>query len=108
MAVDPYPVLWPGHPLCCCHDTVRDHVQELRLFQYRYRALHELAVPAMGDQAAMVALYRYVPHQAFLDYRLAAGDRCGAVAGSLDHSPAPFLPDQPGDLLADGLQFGHA
>lgn len=34
-------------------DSIRDHVQAARYFQYRHRSLHELAVPTMGYQAIL-------------------------------------------------------
>src|SRR5262245_146691 len=55
LGLDPVALSRRGAPLHGRDERVGDHVQELRRFEHGHRALHELALPAVGDQAVLVA-----------------------------------------------------
>ena len=94
-------------PLRHGHDGLGDPLQASRRLQHRHRPLHLLALPPLGDQAALEPLRRHVPDEAVLDRRDAAPDR-GVFRLRRPHDPgARFRPLHPRLLLDHGLQLGH-
>ena len=71
-----------GLPYVVVMTLVGGDVQEPRRLQHRDRALHELALPAVGHQAAVEAAGRPARHQAPLDRGAAVHPRRGAGAWS--------------------------
>ena len=105
-ALGPDPLPGGGRPLRDGHDRLGDPLQAARDLQHRHRPLHLLALPPLGDQAALEPVRRNVPDEAVLDRRDAARAR-GVVRLRGPHDPgARFLPLYARLLLDHGLQLG--
>ena len=89
LGLGPVALLRPGHPLRRGDDGFRHHVQAARHLQHRHRPVHELAVPPVGDQAALESVRRHVPDEAVLDRRAAVRDRRRARERRASPSPLP-------------------
>src|SRR5258706_5132825 len=106
LALDSHPLLRPGGPFRGGDDGVGRHVQDARHLQHRHRAVHELALPAVGREADLVAARRHVRDQAHLDPRDAARDRRLAGAGGAHAADGAFLPDVARGPVAARLRLG--
>jgi hypothetical protein len=106
--MDSHAVLRPGHALCGGDDAVGHHVQKSQCIEHRYRALHKLAVFAVGHQAAVVTVGGYVSHQAIFYYYVARLGRRVARAGGADDSDHTLFSDDVSYFVADGICLGAA
>ena len=61
--------------LCGRDDGVGDHVQAPGYIQYGHRAIYELVVLALGDQAILESIRGHSQDQEVLDHRDATIDR---------------------------------
>ena len=108
LGLGPVALLRPGNPLCGGDDGLGYHVQTPRYLQYRYRALHKLALPSLGDQAALESVCGHVSDQAIwvVTLQFVIGVALAGVALTI---PLPIvLPVYNRHPLAHGLFLGNA
>ena len=102
------------HTLFCRRSALRgsndhfaDSLQAVRVVEHRYYALHLVALPAVGHQAAVEPLCRYAAHEALVDCHHAAAHRCSPGRRSLHHSRLMVATGVAVLLLDDGLCQCH-
>jgi hypothetical protein len=108
VGVDSHTVFRAGHPLRSGDARLGHHVQAPRYLEYRHRAVHELALPAVGDQAAVESARRPRQDEARVGGRDAAPCRSRPRRDRVLDTGPELLPVDARVHVAAGIQFGDA
>ena len=102
----PDPLSRGGHTLRDGDDRLGHPLQTARHLQHGHRPLHLLALPPLGDQAALEPVRRHVPDEAVLDRRDAARPRGVVRLRRADDPGVRLFPLHARLFLDHGLQLG--
>ena len=105
--MDSQPLFCRRAALCGRDDHSGHHVQAPRTIEHGHRALYQLALPALGDQAFLEPICRSAQDEALVDRHDAVADRRGLRRHSVLHPNGVLFATVLSVLLAVGFRIGN-